>query len=56
MYLNECIFTGYKMLSEEIEEIKDIVEAGTTPVSEMTYSDKGELPSPRLKSQMLIKE
>lgn len=50
------IFTDYKMLSEEIEEIKDIVGVGRTPVSEMTYSDKGESPSPRLKSEMLIKE
>lgn len=49
-------FTDYKMLSEEIEEIRDIVGVGTTPVSEMTYSDKCESPSPRLKSQMLIKE
>lgn len=50
-------FADFKMLSEEIEDVRDIVGAKSPAISEMTYSDNAESPIPRLKShQMLMKE
>lgn len=48
-------FTGITMQSEEIEDIRSNVDE-PLPNTEMTYTDNGELSSPRLKPPVITED
>lgn len=51
---NYNLFTDITMQSEEIDEIRNNDLATTT--TDMTYTEKGDSPTPRLKPHIIITE